>query len=491
MAKRYSGPVFTMELPLKIKKNQADRINRRMEAGRQMYNALAGKMLKRYKEMIKTKRYRTLKSQLSSDKDKNKEIWTQIIELYIEYGFTEFDFQSAIKPMQHHYKKAIDSTIAQKIASEVWKAFDKLLYENGTRIHFKKYGELNTLEAKSTKNGIKYTKGDKHIDFMGLVIPFIIEEGNQYETDAMKLETSFCRITRREIRGQYKYYVQFVLRGLPPIKYDKKTGLPKRYLGEGDVGNDIGTSTIAYVSENDVKIKELAPNAQAPENEKRRILRAMDRSKRVTNPQNYNADGTIKSGKLEWHFSNHYKKLKSELKEIYRKQAAIRKYEHECMTNEILKQGNTFYVEKMNFSGLAKRAKETKHNDKGKFVSKKRFGKSVANRAPAMFIRTLARKANALGGVLIEINTIKARASQFSHLDQTYKKKKLSQRWNYFDGLKVQRDLYSAFLIMCIASDLETFDLEKCNKRFENFLRLHNLEVERLSGNKNLSCIAI
>ena len=33
--------------------------------------------------------------------------------------------------------------------------------------------------------------------------------------------------------------------------------------------------------------------------------------------------------------------------------------------------------------------------------------------------------------------------------------------------------------------------IDKCNKRFENFYRLHNLEVDRLKGHKNLSSIAI
>ena len=72
-----------------------------------------------------------------------------------------------------------------------------------------------------------------------------------------------------------------------------------------------------------------------------------------------------------------------------------------------------------------------------------------------------------------------------------FPKKSLSQRWNDFNGMKVQRDLYSAFLIMNIADDLKSFDIEKCNERFENFNRLHNLEVDRLTGQKNLSSIAI
>ncbi len=49
--------------------------------------------------------------------------------------------------------------------------------------------------------------------------------------------------------------------------------------------------------------------------------------------------------------------------------------------------GNKVYVEKMNFAGLQKRAKNTEKNDKGKFTKKKRFGKSLANKAPSMHIR--------------------------------------------------------------------------------------------------------
>lgn len=70
-------------------------------------------------------------------------------------------------------------------------------------------------------------------------------------------------------------------------------------------------------------------------------------------------------------------------------------------------------------------------------------------------------------------------------------KKKLSQRWNDFNGTRVQRDLYSAFLIMNVADDLKSFDINKCNERFENFYQLHNLEVERLSGHGNLGSIGI
>ena len=46
-------------------------------------------------------------------------------------------------------------------------------------------------------------------------------------------------------------------------------------------------------------------------------------------------------------------------KELYRKQADIRKYKQECLANYIISFVNKVYVEKMNFSGLQKRAKNT------------------------------------------------------------------------------------------------------------------------------------
>ena len=278
------------------------------------------------------------------------------------------------------------------------------------------------------------------------------------------------------------------------MKINTDTGEIKHSLGHGDVGIDIGTSTIAYSSNTDVKIIELADKVRNIENQKRRLLKKMDRSRRAINPNKYNKDGTIKkqeNKKVVWIKSNHYIKYQNQLKELYRKQSAIRKYQHECLANQIISLGDNFYVEDMNFSRLQRRSTKTEKNEIDKFKRKKRFSKSIANRAPAMLLSIIDRKLSYYGKKLVKINTWEARASQFNHFDQTYKKKKLSQRWNDFNGIKVQRDMYSAFLIMNVNDDLKSFDINKCNERFDNFYKLHNLEVARLIGHKNLSSIAI
>ena len=50
------------------------------------------------------------------------------------------------------------------------------------------------------------------------------------------------------------------------------------------------------------------------------------------------------------------------------------------------------------------------------------------------------------------------------------------------DGTKVQRDLYSAFLIQNVDATLKAVDVNRCNQSYDRFLQLHNQEVQRLSS---------
>ena len=85
--------------------------------------------------------------------------------------------------------------------------------------------------------------------------------------------------------------------------------------------------------------------------------------------------------------------------------------------------------------------------------------------------------------------------TQYNHLNQEYNKNKLSQRWNYFnynnEDIKVQRDLYSSYLIKNVNMDLKTINNDKCINNFEIFLEFHDKEIKRLQGLNNLSSIGI
>ena len=491
---------FIVQFPLIIETFQEDVLNKRFEIGRKIYNSLVTVTQKRYNEMIKTKEYRSIKLELkdiysSTSKVNNKrkkELCNKLNEMYKQYNLNEYSFHNDVKEMQKHFKNNIDAFTAQKIATNLWKSYDKLLFGKGKEVHYKRYDTLNSLEGKSNNTGIRFK--DNNLLWNGLNIRVKIDYSNPYEHQAMQCDIAYCRIVRKYVRNRYKFYLQIVFKGITPIKITKETAEIKHPLGEGDVGLDIGTQTIAISSKNDVKILELADKIQNTESQKRLIQRKMDRSKRAMNPDNFNSDGTIKkqgNKKVKWVKSNHYIKYQNQLKELYRKQSDIRKYQHECLANEIISLGNNIYVETMNFSGLQKRSSKTEKNDKGKFKKKKRFGKSLANKAPSMLLTIIDRKLKYYDRVLNKIDTYSVKASQYNHLDGKYKRKKLSQRWNYFGDIKVQRDLYSAFLIMNVDKDLKGINQQKCNDRFENFLMLHNLEVERLTDQKNLSSIAI
>ena len=486
---------FTVQFPLIVEKWQADILNKRFEMGRKIYNSLVKLTLNRYEEMIKNEKYKELLASIQREEDGialenkyNKKIFKVINKMRDDYKLSEFQFHSDVKPFRKPYKKHIDSNTAQKLGTRLWNAYEKVIFGNGKEIHFKKYDALNSLEGKSNRSGIRFR--NNNIEWFGLKMPVVIDFKSQYEVEALKSKISYCRIKRKFIRNKYKFYLQLVFKGTPPVKIDKNTGEVKRKIGKGDVGIDIGVSTVAYCSENTLKILELADRIRNTSAEKRRILRKMDRSRVKTNPNLFEIDGTIKKG-AKFNFSKKYMKLKLKLKDIFRKEADIRKYQHECLANEIISLGDKIYVETMNFSDLKLRNKTTEKTKTGKFKSKKRFGKSIGNKAPAMLITIIDRKLKYFGKKIISINTKKARASQFNHLTGEYKKKSLSKRWNCIDGYKVQRDMYSSFLIMNINKDLETYNLRKCNKRFKNFLELHKNEVKRLLGNKNLSSIGI
>jgi hypothetical protein len=325
----------------------------------------------------------------------------------------------------------------------------------------------------------------------------IIKNNDVYAHMAIQDKVKYCRIKREMIKGKYHYYIQLIMEGIPPTKVTKQ-GEIKGKTGIGNVGIDIGTQTIAYSSQYDVKLLELASNINKIDREIKLLQRKMDRSKRATNPDKYNENGTIiKRNRDKWVYSKHYIKIKNIRKELFRKQSALRRQSHNILANEILNLGDKFYVETMNYSGLQKRAKKTTINKNGKFNKKKRFGKSLANKAPSMFLTILDNKLKWNGTQLYKIDTYTVKASQYNHFSGEYIKKDLSERWNDFNvngqEFRIQRDCYSAFLIMNVNKSLSTINRDLCFSEFDNFKLLYDREIGRIlaSNDKKISSMGI
>lgn len=219
---------------------------------------------------------------------------------------------------------------------------EKCLYGNGKTLHFSKHGDLPCIRSKQINRGIPIFVNDNKLQFkLGRTL-FGIKVNDRFQTDEVDavleylndleiidnkairtlLDEAYCIDTYRPcyatlvpklIRGKYRVYLHLTIEGKAKPKYDR-SGKLRHKFGKGIIGADIGTQTVAYTSDTEVGLKNLAERGnsiQKSEKLERLYYRAMDRSRRTANPQNYNEDGTVKKSRKTWKYSNHYKKAKS------------------------------------------------------------------------------------------------------------------------------------------------------------------------------------
>lgn len=501
-----SESVFVLTLPLKCESWQRDRLDTMFRVGNEIKNHLIAYEKRQYRCLAERKEWKLVQVALAEAyKAENAATKKLLLEkrntMIAAAGFSLYQFEKQANKYRKHYIGVggkgyfVNGHISQKIAASVWKAFESLLYGKGDEVKFSKWTEFTALSAKSNSTGIVYRNGIVFISKMELPVMLDTKDAYGYQKEALSRDIRYCGICRRWYSSGWKYFVQLTLDGKPPLKVHPDTGELLHPLGTGRVGHDIGTQTIASVGKGNVLLTELADKVKGLDAELRRINRAMDRSRRACNPMMYCEDGTIvpKSqlppeclnhrGRRRWVCSKRYLRLDGLRRELFRRQRELRVQQHNELANKLMGFGSQHFIEEMRFRGLAKRAKETKINDKGKFMRKKRFGKSISNKAPASFVTILERKVVSAGGTFQKVNTFTVKASQLNHLTETHTKKNLNKRWNTMpDGAKVQRDLYSAFLIMNVDESLGKVDIPLCNEAYEQFLKLHNEEVKRIEA---------
>ena len=426
---------YTLELKLNIKKYSDQRyLENYFREVAKISNTVRRFAIPQITLLKRDKTYTDLlKQYVALEKGPEKEALSKQLSVIVKsYGLTQYDLQKSATKLRNHLKY-VHSAVYQKISDSVWKGVEKVLYSTGKQIHYKKWDEFLSFEGKKNTTGIIYKDGKVYINASpkrqnrGLILDVILP-GNQntdhwyYETSALNDRTKYCRIVRKKFSTGWRYYVQLVQEGTPPLRHA---------VGTGRIGIDIGTSTVAAVSDTKCHLTELGEGIEVQDKKIRKMQRKLERSRRTSNPDNYNA-------------------------------------------NLLLEEGNKVYVEDMNFKGLQKRSKKTEKNKKGKYKRKKRFGKSIGTRAPSQFLTILKRKLGYTGGTYHEVNTRTFKASQYDHTSDTYRKKKLSRRHNTINGEWIQRDLYSAFLIMNSDDTLEHADRDKCLQNYPQFKTMHN-----------------
>ena len=351
-------------------------------------NELTNKMRKNLNRLTRTKQYRNLLELYGkADNHADKKNYAQQLKQMQENENVTWDFcRKTMQTLQVNYK--IDAVLALTKAEAIWKGVETCLYRNGKTIHFTEEGVYPALIAKQINKCIILTAKDGSLQFKYGSMVFgakINDTFEQEEADAViHYLTNKCQMDKAAIdcykdngscistyrpcyvslvpqiiRGKRRIYIHICIEGTPKVKRNKN-GQPRHALGQGVVGEDLGPRSIAVTHKDGVFLENIRCVGKKPEAVQEEIANlqsAIARSLIATNPQNFNDDGSMKSGNLIWKVSNNCKKKISQFKDCCRRKSINIHLGINQLVNYIRSLGDTLIIEENNASALAKRGR--------------------------------------------------------------------------------------------------------------------------------------
>lgn len=448
-------PSFITEVKLKVSSEQERELLARFPAGRQPYNNCLNEAIKRMELLRNSDAYKQTKKMPGKPRtDAFKEARKQ-------YRYSEYDLHSyaAIVAKQSKWiALKVDSTAQQKLATRAFAASEEVLFGVASSVRYKVPTRFWSMEGKSNKTGIRWE--DNQLVWGHLILDAIIPEEDLILAHGLNSPIKYVRILWRELNGKRRWFAQLACEGQPFVQ-------PQNYVSNGIIGVDLNVSNVAFVADNQAVLLPFAEGVPTFEREIKTIQRSMERSKRAAHPDNYNPDslakkgskvvkkkGTLKKGKRKWHKSQKYLRLARKKRELERRKTAYAKSQNRILVNEILRHGKHIKTENVSVKGW-----------------QKRYGKAIGAKSPSFFMSELIRKAENADGSVVKFSCQKTALSQ-THLDGSRIKKSLSHRVHHdVTGIRMHRDLFSAFLARYI--DRDTLSLHSAQvewKRLEPIL---------------------
>jgi len=429
---RTPKPTFIIELPLVVSAAQDSVMIARFEAARRLYNAVLGDALRALDLMRQSRAWQTARALPKGEaKSAAHQARSAAFKACNErFGFSEYSLQAVATAHKNAagFADRLGAHETQKIASRAFAAAQEHAFAKRGRPRFKgQHRPLHSMEGKSNAAGIRWSRETATVTWgKGFVMAAVMPSKAQdpYLHAGLAADTKYCRMVWRMERAKRRWFVQLVQAGVAPAKYE--------FMSAGQVvGLDIGPSTVAVVGDEAVALERFAPSVEQPWARMRALQRAQERSRRATNPGNYEASGVVRKGAKRWVRSARYQSRQHRLGELERCLACARKRDHGELANKILGLGTVIQTERLSYKGL-----------------QRNYGRSAKVRASGMFVSLLTRKAESAGGKVVELNTRALRMSQYDHVSAVCTKKPLAQRWHALAGTQVavQRDCYSAFL---------------------------------------------
>ena len=382
---------------------------------------------------------------------KNNKRWEKY-ELLKKLKINEYGIQERMKKHRKNYEKYVDSTIWQKIASNLWKSIDKYCFWNWKWLTKKKYYQFTSIEWKTNRTGlITFSKDtSSFMKYKQLLLKISQFDNFQLENIKWK-EISYCRLVRIQWNRKWKYSFQIIMKWESNKKYN---------IGNKKAWIDFWLNYVALVDENQECKLIMTWEWNYHQEKIAKFQKVVSQEYEKLNPLGYQKWVSLKCNEK-------IKKYNKKISYLRRKQAKKLSSEQNQIRKQILIEYWELYWEDLEYQEIKKRERWMN------------LWKLVQRWSPWQMRSKLEEKWK-----LMYVDKYNYKASQYNHETNEYIKPKLSERTKKIWENVIQRDLYSAYLLLNHKEDLKAIDREKCIEHFNTFLENHNQLISKLKEEK-------
>ena len=365
-----------------------------------------------------------------------------------ELKLRKYDLHNRIVKYKKNYESYLWIHICQKIAAQLYKWVNFIASNRWKVLHKKQWFQFTSIEWQNNETGIRVIKikWDYYFSYKWFLKKISFKD--EYQLENFNLEKiAYCRIVRRQFRRNYRYYLQLVMKG---------SSSKKKAISKQKAWIDFGLNGIALVrDDNQCKLFHTW-NANYHQKRIERLQKIVSKEYEKLNPWVHKKWDKLKSN---WKIRCLMKIMNC----LRRKQANKHKYELNRLTKEILSFAWELISENMDFKKI-RQSKEYKG-----------LAKIIQFCTPWLLKSKLEENIE-----LKYVDKYHYRASQYNHLTNEYIKPKLSDRVKEIWNNLIQRDLYSAYLLLNHNEDFKAIDRKKCIENFNTFLNKHNQLISTL-----------
>ena len=363
-----------VELPILTEPWEESKIDKRLEAGKEAYNAVLGEYLKRAK--------------LAQDSLEMKKA-EQPSDVYQSYG-VRFRGKDAGDTRREVIEKGcwihdhLAANTLDSIAARALRSVEEWLYGPKGKPNFRTATRRNPFDSIASSNGfslqedvLEWSTSRGGLD--ELYLDLEIDDRAKMSLQDTADQPRIC-VKRKRIHKEWRYFCDVTCNGYPPYTAEPTPN-------DAPIGVVVRPVMVTIVGPDQVWRLEMASEIQEDWDTIQRLDRKISRQKRANNPDKVAQDGSWlprEEWESAWDTSKRQDRTQAKRQELYRTYAEHRKRCHEKLANWILSWGTTITLVDRPYKILQQLGR----------------GKEIRDCAPGRFVEILSYKAVSVGGEL-------------------------------------------------------------------------------------------